>query len=334
MMAVLALCSLFIINTVCAQDNNHVDLRIEARGDYQNEMHDGGLYEPNSGFRGRFLNLRLDGNITDSWSYSYRHRLANPANDATYFDAVDWVQLLYTTDQWTFAGGKQSVIVGGYEYGCAPIDFYFGSEYWYNMACFQWGMSAQYAFGDEAANTLKLQVCQSPFRKVSPEMMGYNLLWTASYGWLDLLHSVNMMEYHPGKFVNFIALGHQFNMGNMALQLDFMNRADMSNFAIGKDMLLMADLAWNAADQLKIFGKISYDVNEDNGADLCVLPGTELTRLGAGVEYFPIKGSRDIRFHGTYSYTWGKNANADGTLFGDQSFLSLGVTWKMSVLKR
>jgi hypothetical protein len=72
-------------------------------------------------------------------------------------------------------------------------------------------------------------------------------------------------------------------------------------------------------------------------ADNCVLPGTELTRVGAGVEYFPIEGSRDIRFHGGYSYTWGKNIKSPedgGTLFGNQSFLTLGVTWRMSILKR
>ena len=83
------------------------------------------------------------------------------------------------------------------------------------------------------------------------------------------------------------------------------------------------------------FAFATYDVNKDNVADLCVLPGTEVTRVGAGVEYFPIEGSRDIRFHGGYSYAWGTNGNlAGGTVWGDQSFLTLGVTWKMSILNR
>ncbi len=329
----LGVASLCVLTTT-AQENPKVDFRIEARGDAQLETVGGDVSDANTGFRGKQLNLRLNGNINDSWSYVYRQRMGKPNADASYFDAVDHINLTYTTGAWAFTGGKQTVAVGGYEYDRAPIDFYFGSEYWYNMACYQWGVGATYTMGDEGKDALKLQVTQSPFRNVSPEMLSYNLLWSGSHGWIDILHSVNMVEYLPGKFVNFIALGHQFNMGDVSLQLDFMNRANVDNFSFAEDFMVAADLAWMVNDKTKLFGKFSYDLNEDNAADYCVLPGTELTRVGAGVEYFPIKDSRDVRFHANYSYTLGNNTNADGTLFGDQSFLSVGVTWKMSVLKR
>ena len=107
------------------------------------------------------------------------------------------------------------------------------------MACYQWGVGATYTMGNDA---LKLQLTQSPFRNQEqiefpygfvttyPDMFSYNLMWSGSHGWIDILHSVNMVEYQPGKYVNFIALGHQFNMGDFHLQLDWMNRADMENF--------------------------------------------------------------------------------------------------------
>lgn len=325
---------LFGGNMVVAQENPHVNLRMEARGDFQYEDIAGHMVDGNTGFRGKQFNLRLNGNITDAWSYTYRQRMGKPNANASYFDAVDHLNLTYTTGAWAFTGGKQTVAVGGYEYDRAPIDFYFGSEYWYNMACYQWGMSASYALGTESNDVLKLQVVQSSFRDVNPNMYAYSLLWSGSYGWLDVLHSVNMMEYLPGKFVNFIALGHQFNMGDFALQLDWMNRAAMNDFGFD-DFSVMADLSWNASEKLKVFGKVTYDINDDNVADYCVLPGTELTRVGAGVEYFPIKGSRDIRFHGGYSYAWGWNGNQKGgTVWGNQSFLTIGATWKMSILSR
>jgi hypothetical protein len=141
------------------------------------------------------------------------------------------------------------------------------------------------------------------------------------------------MEYARKKFVSFLALGHQFNMGDFALQLDWMNRADMNDFGFD-DFSVMADLSWSALENLNVFAKATYDVNKDNVADLCVLPGTELTRVGAGVEFFPIKDSRDVRLHGTYSYAWGQNGNLNGTVGDNHSFVSVGVTWKMSVLKR
>ena len=324
---------LFAGNVATAQENPHVNLRIESRGDYQYENIGDNTVDANSGFRGKQLNLRLNGNINDSWSYAYRQRMGKPNGDASYFDAVDHINLTYTTGAWAFTGGKQTVAVGGYEYDRAPIDFYFGSEYWYNMDCYQWGVSAKYNLGTESNDALTLQVVQSPFRSVNPSMLSYNLMWAGSYGWLDILHSVNVAEYLPGKYVNFIALGHQFNMGDFALQLDWMNRADMNNFDF-YDFSVMADLSWHASENLNVFGKATYDVNKDNVADLCVFSGTELTRVGAGVEYFPIKDSRDLRFHAAYSYAWGKNGNAGGTVFDAQSFVSIGATWQMNILKR
>ena len=330
LLGVMALCG----SMAMAQGDAKVNLRLEARGDLQYENIEGHTIDSNTGFRGKQFNLRLNGNINDSWSYVYRQRMGKPNGDASYFDAVDHINLTYTTGAWSFTGGKQTVAVGGYEYDRAPIDFYFGSEYWYNMACYQWGVNAKYNFGNESNDALTLQVVQSSFRSVNPSMLSYNLLWTGSYGWLDILHSVNMLEYQPGKFVNFIALGYQFNMGDFKLQLDWMNRADVEHFGFD-DFSLMADLSWGASEKLNVFAKATYDVNKDNVADLCVLPGTEVTRVGAGVEYFPIKDSQDVRFHAGYCYSWGTNTNpTEGALWDNHSFVSVGVTWKMSVLKR
>lgn len=329
----LAMTALLCGGRAIAQENNHVNLRLEARGDYQYDNIAGNTESANSGFRGKHLNLRLNGNITDAWSYTYRQRMGKPNNDASYFDAVDHLNLTYTKGAWAFTGGKQTVAVGGYEYDRAPIDFYFGSEYWSNMGCYQWGVSASYTFGDEANDILRLQIAQSPFRNVSPDLYGLNLMWIGSHGWIDILHSVNVMEYQPGKFVNFIALGHQIYMGDFKLQFDWMNRADMEHFNF-KDFSIIAELSWAATDKLNIFGKYSTDVNKDNLADYCIYAGTELTSVGGGVEYFPIKDSRDVRLHANYSYTWGSNGNQNGTLHDEQSFVSLGVTWKMNIIKR
>ena len=329
LLGVASVCAL----TATAQNDSHVNFRMEARGDFQNEVIDGNSIDAVNGFRGKQFNLRLDGTINESWSYSYRQRMGKPNADASYFDAVDWINLTYTTDNWAFSGGKQVVAVGGYEYDRAPMDFYFGSEYWYNMACYQWGVSARYAFDTESNDALKLQIAQSSFRGLNPSMLAYNLMWTGTYGIVDILHSVNMQEYLPGKYVNFIALGHQFNMGDFKLQLDWMNRADMANFGFD-DFSIMADLSWSATDKLNVYGKYSFDINDGNYADYCVLPGTELSRVGAGVEYFPIKESKDVRLHGAYSFAWGKNGNPYGSVWGDHAFLTLGVTWKMNIINR
>ena len=45
-------------------------------------------------------------------------------------------------------------------------------------------------------------------------------------------------------------------------------------------------------------------------ADVALHDGTELTRIGAGVEYYPLK-EKNIRIHGYYSYAFGKNTNPE-----------------------
>ena len=334
---VIALCgiiaAMFCCSVTMAQGDEKINLRLEARGDLQLEAFGNDVTSKNTGFRGKQLNLRLNGNINKSWSYAYRQRMGKPNVDDSYFDAVDHLNLTYTTRGLSFTAGKQTVAVGGYEYDRAPIDFYFGSEYWYNMACYQWGLSASCSIGDEANDVLQLQVTQSPFRTDSLSLFGCNMLWKGSHGWIDILHSVNVMEYQRKKFVAFLTLGHQFNLGDFTLQLDWMNRADMNDFGFD-DFSVMADLSWSASEKLNVFAKATYDVNKDNEADYCVLPGTELTRVGAGVEYFPIKDSRNVRLHASYGYAWGVNGNSEGMVKDNHSFLSVGVTWKMSILSR
>lgn len=49
-------------------------LEINARLDYQLDRKDGNTVDGNTGFEGKYLVIRLDGNITDNLSYSWRQR--------------------------------------------------------------------------------------------------------------------------------------------------------------------------------------------------------------------------------------------------------------------
>lgn len=50
-------------------------------------------------------------------------------------------------------------------------------------------------------------------------------MWNGSHGFFDAIYSVNMMEYLPGRFINYISLGNKFTFDKVALELDVMNRA-------------------------------------------------------------------------------------------------------------
>ncbi len=309
-----------------------LNLGIEARADYQREYIDGTAIKDNCGFKGKYLNIRIDGRLNEKFSYSYRQRLNRAHKDESFFDATDWLYIKYhATENWAFSAGKQVVAIGGYEYDRAPIDLYFCSEYWNNVPCYQLGVDATFTFND-GNDKLLAQLCQSPFDTETDDMYAFNLMWYGSHGWFNTMYSVNMIEYLPGEFINYIALGNKFNMGDFSLEFDFMNRAVRNQTFLLKDFSLMGELSYTPSDKVNIFAKATYDVNNsDKPGDYCVLPGTEVTRVGAGIEYYPM-ADKSVRLHAAFCQTFGSERKAGVALLPEQSIASVGLKWKMDIL--
>ena len=331
------LAAVFCSMAVSAQEltKNPLNLQAEVLFDYQGDYVDGDHIDANSGIKGRYVNIILSGNINESFSYSYRQRLNKAHADQSYFDATDWAYLTYTTPNkhWSISGGKQVVGIGGYEYDRAPIDLYFCSEYWNNIACYQFGASVTYSTGK--GDQILAQVCHSPFRGYADKnMYAYNLMWYGSHNWFNTIYSLNAMEYQPGEYIYYVTLGNEFRMGRDAkLQLDLMNRAtDKHNFFL-KDFSVMAEFSYNIKERVNLYAKTTYDVNKSGVAgDYCVMPGTDMTRVGAGLEYYPIKNSRAVRLHASYCYSFGKNGNEAGVLLPEQQLFSVGLKWKIDIV--
>ena len=94
----------------------------------------------------------------------------------------------------------------------------------------------------------------------------------------------------------------------------------------------MGQVSYQPTEKVNVFAKASYEVNKSGtDADVAVQDGTELTRIGAGMEYFPLK-DKNVRVHGYYSYAFGKNTNPNGTLRDKESQVNVGVTWRVKVL--
>ncbi len=319
---------------LAAQENEIVNLRIEARLDYMQEYRKDVKINDASGFKGRYLNIRMDGDLGAGFSYSYRQRLNKPHHNASFFDATDWIHVTYTRNNWSASAGKQVVGIGGYEYDAAPIDLYFCSEFWNNIPCYALGVSGAYTT-DSGNDKFLLQFCESPFRSNAAnagnrEMFAYNAMWYGSHDFFSSMWSVNMLEYLPGRFINYIALGSQFTFGDFQMDLDIMNRAVSAKSLFGKDMSFMFNFKWSPLDCLNVFAKMTHDFNSSGEVgDWCVTTGTNITRVGAGLEYFPIK---DLRLHLDWCYTDGVNGAAGGALQPRQNILDAGITWRMNLL--
>ena len=86
-----------------------INLIVEARFDSQSEYVDGDMIEDNSGFKGKFINIRMDGDLGHGFTYSYRQRLNKAHSDQSYFDATDWLCLDYAYRRFNFNAGKSAV---------------------------------------------------------------------------------------------------------------------------------------------------------------------------------------------------------------------------------
>lgn len=286
--------------------NPTLRLKLDTRFDFTLRVPNSNNLKPQSSFDGKFLNIILDGEINDRFSYNYRQRLIldGLGGYRSFFNATDWIYLTYKIDENFFiSGGKQVVAIGGYEYDAAPIDEYFWTEFWNNVVCYQFGVSANFKSNNEKHN-LGFQVSNSPFANATLQgLYAYNLIWYGNMNWFNTIYSVNMIEYEKGHFINYIALGNRFRFGNMVFDLDLMNRASEKQKNFFADYTIVGKLNYKIINKLNLFTKGGYDQNKAQSPyasfiyDRFVVPGTEYLFYGLGLEYFPIKNSDDVRLH-------------------------------------
>ena len=309
--------------------NEIVKLKFEARFDYIHDMIGTDQRKDMSGFNVRYINMLLDGNIGDKFSYSWRQRLNKMYSAKNFVDNMDWLYLAYRpTQNWEIAAGKQVVMIGGWEYDRAPIDLYFCSEYWNNVACMP----------NKGNDKLTLQVCQSPYDNAYENLFAFNLHWMGSHGCYTALHSLNFSEYHRGKYAAYITLGNRFRFGDATIQLDLMNRGASAKELLFDNFSIMGEFSYLIADRVNVFARATYDKVGDNyPVGLFVYPNTNMTRVGGGVEYYPLggRGNRDIRLHAAYAYSFGENGrmiDGSATARDKQSYLTVGLTWRIDVM--
>lgn len=337
---IISLMLLWISTITMAQETKPVSLQFEARADYMRTNIDGKHIKDQSGFKGYVVNVILKGDISPKFSYAFRNRLNGINKDYNFFNSTDWLYLKYKPNKnVAFMAGKYIVLVAGYELLPAPIDCYFLSEFCYNFPCYQWGLIGEYTT-NSGNDTFLTQICQSPYQKIyenktgkAAEMYAYNILWNGRHSIWETFWSANMSEYAPHKFINYISLGNKFHFtNNLQLEFDYWNRAASGQGFIGKDCSIIGQLSYQPTEKVNIFAKASYEVNHaGTDADVALHDGTELTRIGAGVEYYPLK-EKNIRIHGYYSYAFGKNTNPEGVVQDKMSQVNVGVTWRGKVL--
>ena len=239
---------------------------LDMRASFHQETEDG---EYNSQMTGDYLNLHLLGHITPKIDYRIRQRLNKKVFDErNMFNATDFMYLNWqATDRWSFMAGKQTVLIGGYEYDAAPIDVYYYSQFCSNIyQCFTFGVSANYQF--IPGQSLIAQVCNSPLSLGFQSIYAYNLAWSGSFApWWHTIWSVNIVEDQDKRPVNYISLGNRWTFANVLLDLDVMNRAGFGQKGfIGTDMSFISKFIWSI-DNWNVCAKAGYEFNNARNID-------------------------------------------------------------------
>lgn len=302
-------------------------LYFDARGSFNQEIHNG-KYTPR--FMADHLNFNIYGHISDNITYRVRQRLHVWGDAENPFKATDWLCVNWqATPKLKLYAGKTAALIGGYEYDSPAIDVYFYSRFCSGLdQGYVFGVNMDYRFLPD--QSVIVQIGNSPLSNGFKKELAYNLAWGGQFAkWWKTIWSVNFIEDRYGGMVSYLALGNHFKFGNVAVDIDFFNRA-----GIGQDDPLFTDYSiigkiiwsihnWNLCAKFGYETNKAHNVNSYGQAyDRVILLGTESVYGGCGVEFFPLHNDR-LRLHAIYF--------AD--TFSNVHNIQLGMTWRFRVIK-
>ena len=319
--AILALCT-------PAKAAGGVDsLFFDARGTFHQEINNGTY---GSRLQADYLNFHVFGHITDNVSFRIRQRLNTWIDEQNPFRATDWMCINWqATDRWAFSAGKTAIMIGGYEYDAPPIDVYFYSRFCNDIQqAFAFSVNATYTMRD--GQDFTFQISNSPLTPGFSDTYSFNFAWLGHFApWWKTIWSYNLVEDSIHRKINYIALGNHWTFGNMALDLDLMDRASLSQRNLFSDYTLITKLIWNTG-KWNWCAKAGYESNAAENVDadgrpydVIIAPGTRYLYGGVGIEYFPL-GDKRIRLHATaFRDNYAKVSN-----------FQMGVTWRFDLIRR
>ena len=307
----------------------HVDeIYIDTRATFHQQTQEG-VYD--SHFQGDFLNLHIKGQLSDNLTLRVRQRLNKKIDEKNPFNATDFLWLKWqATPHLSFTAGKQSILVGGYEMDSAPIDVYY-----YGAFCDR--LYQYYAFGATATWTpaegqdFSVEFCPSPISPGTQDAYSYNLYWNGHIGHIwKTTWSYNLVEDELHRKMNWIALGNKFFLGNLVVDMDFINRAHFNQphfFFTDWTVICKAILTlgkWNLCTKVGYEKNMAENVDADGVSYDLVLPaGNDYFYYGAGIEYFPL-GNDYLRLHAAYF----RNNHSLVNNF------DIGITWRFDLYTR
>ena len=303
----------------------------------------GGKAPLDVGFSNTSLYTLFEGSVGENFSYSMSNHWLSTDPASLYqnafrsddVDFIDWLTLSYAVGSVEFTVGKDMLSIGGWELDPMDVNQHIDlcSVFWNNIAIYQWGGSVCYTTPSENTDLI-FQFATSPFgeRPFASKLFTYSLAWYGSFGCYEPIWSANFMEYERGRFLSILSLGNRFTFGDFAVELDWMNRATSVNRFFEQEMSLVGKFSYNYRDKLTVFAKGGYEHCRGNDmlgwesedysfVPTMILPERDYVFYGAGIEYYPLRDSQDLRIH----------AVAAANNYANTVSLTLGVTYNFNL---
>ena len=263
------------------------------------------------------LCTKLEGSIGEHFSYSMCNHWVTTDTASLYQDIlrtdqsdfIDWLTLSYSVGRFTFTAGKDMVSVGGFELDPMDIEQHpnLWSKFYNDCSIYQLAAKVEYTTADEAS-TFGFQVANSMFSCLKPfeeKIFSYSLSWYGEYGCFASIWSANLHEYERGNFVKMLSLGNAFYFGGTTIELDLMYK-NLNYEGSNNEFSAICKLNYNFNDKVELFAKGGYEYR--SGMDIFgwedefgFIP-TDISEssyafYGAGVHFYPLKNSTDLRLH-------------------------------------
>ena len=307
-------------------------IKLGTRVDYQRVYQKSDLMEEPTGFKGNNLMISIQGNLTERFSYRFRQRISQTKSNASFFDGTDYMWLQYAiNDRWDVRAGKIAIEFGSTEYQREPSEQYVFADFWNYPSCYLFGINLGYNL--TANDRLVFQAAESPFRTADDETYSYAVSWYGNHGRFHTMYTANMQEYRRGKFIYYIALGNQLNLGKVLLNFDYMNRfTDEGNF--WKDCTVRGEVMYRPSDHINLVALGVYSNNQTHDLGAKYIPyGSELTRFGGIIEYAPLPAKfPTLKMHAGYSYCFGQEGVKNEVPSQNRHLITVGAQWEMDIV--
>lgn len=313
----------FSLRAQSAVDSLYVDTRAAYNGEIIGQNY-------SSRFFADHLNLHVYGKLTDSLRFRVRHRLNVAPTAVDPLKATDWLCLIWKpAPKLTLTLGKQAIFIGGYEYDSVPIDVYFWSRFCNGLPQgFSTGISVDYEL--LPGQIVSAQIANTPLDFGFSESFAYSIGWKGHIlpEW-STIWTANLVEDPAHRFIRYFALGNHVVLGDLALDLDLIDRAGFGQKNLLSDYSIIGKAIWSVG-KWNICGKLGYEFNsadnvdaDGNALDVAMPLGYSAFYGGTGLEYFPLADNK-LRLHAI----WFRESTTHNDNF------QVGVTWRFDIINR